>query len=183
MKHLISICVAVIFLLTAVGCEEKKGDASVTAEDSLYVSIPDTAIYGVVGEGTTMHVLELLAEDGRTLTFAVNQDSCSDVQGGVFSGDKVTLTVREGSDGPEVVKLVNITSLFGKWTSIDRNFEIMQDGVVSGAVKTESNPYTQWSMANANLILNADTFDVLLLGPDSMTIENAKGIFVYKRQK
>lgn len=184
MKHLISFFAAAVVVMMVAGCNAKKSNPSAAHNDSVAVEFPDTAIYGVVGEGTTMHVLELLTEDGKTMTFAMGQDSCADVQGGIFTGDKVTLTAKKGNDNDlEIVKLVNLTSLLGKWTSLDRNFEIQEDGVITSSVKAESNPYTQWSMANGNLILNADTFAVLLLGPDSMSIENKTGIFVYKRQK
>lgn len=184
MKHSFIAAFAALILLMVAGCENKKGGQQKDAKDSLEVSVQDTAIYGTVGEGTTMHVLELITDDGKNKTFAISQDSLSDVQGGIFSGDKVTITVRQVADSdPEVVKLLNLTSLLGKWTSLDRNFEIKEDGVVTSAVKAESHPYTQWSVANGNLILNADTFNVLLLGPDSMSIENKDGIFVYKRQK
>lgn len=185
MKHSIIYFTAAIIMMVVAGCDNKKQSAPPVGEnDSIGVVTPDTAIYGVVGEGTTMHVLELLTEDGKTMTFAVNQDSCSDIQGGIFAGDKVTITTHQGGeDGLEVEKLINLTSLLGKWTSLDRNFEIQEDGIVASSVKAETRPYTQWSMANGNLILNTDTFAVLLLGPDSLTIENDKGIFVYKRQK
>jgi hypothetical protein len=101
----------------------------------------------------------------------------------VFAGDKVTLTFTEDKDVRMVDKMVNLTSLLGKWTSLDRNFQIQENGVIESNGSAESHPYTQWAMSNAQLILNTDTFDVLTLGPDSMTIENAHGIFVYKRQK
>ncbi len=184
MKHLIAFIPGIALLMLVAGCDVKKNNLSDEQKDSIVVEVPDTAIYGVVGEGTSMHVLELLTEDGKTMSFAMSQDSCSDIQGGIFAGDKVTLTTRKGSgEDLEVEKLVNLTSLLGKWTSLDRNFEIQEDGVIVSAMKAESHPYTQWSMVNGNLVLNADTFAVLLLGPDSMSIENNKGIFVYKRQK
>lgn len=166
------------------GCDQKKSGSSAVSADTIAVATPDSALYGTVGEGTTMHVLELITEDGKAMSVAIGQDSCSDVQGGLFAGDRVTLTTRPGSgDAPEVEKLVNLTSLLGRWTSLDRNFEIQEDGIIVSSNKAESRPLTHWSTANANLILNADTFSVLLLGPDSMAIENQEGIFVYKRAK
>lgn len=182
MKKLLPLCFISAITMIIAGCDSKKSNNITDDIDTVSVSIPDSALYGTVGEGTTMHVLELITEDGKTMNIAVNQDSCSDVQGGIFAGDKVTLVTRPGSDNtPEVVKLVNITSLLGKWTSLDRNFEIQEDGVIASSMTAESRPLTHWAMANANLILNADTFSVLLLGPDSMSIENDEGIFVYKR--
>ena len=183
MKQLTYIAVVVAVVTAMIGCGNKRTASSEEQKDTVITEQTDTAIYGVVGENTSMHVLELLTEDGKVMTFAVSQDSCSDVQGGIFAGDRVTLTTRKGSgDEMEVVKLVNLTSLLGKWTSLDRNFEIQEDGGIVSAVTAESHPYTHWTVANGNLILNADTFEVLLLGPDSMTIENDKGIYVYKRQ-
>ncbi len=55
--------------------------------------------------------------------------------------------------------------------------------MVKSNLAAESNPYTQWQMVNARIILNADTFDILTLGADSMELENSKGIFIYKRQR
>ena len=154
--------------------------------DSIAAEVADTAIYGTIGEGTTMHTLELNTEDGKTLSFALNQDIEADVQGGIFAGDRVTLTAVKTADAdmPEVQKLVNITSLLGKYTSLDRNFEIKDDGSIdSPNMSAESQPYTQWHTINARLVLNQDTFDIRQLGADSLTLESAKGIYVYKRTK
>ncbi len=80
-------------------------------------------------------------------------------------------------------KVINLTSLMGKWTSIDKNFDIKDDGVVESHISAESKPYTSWKILNGKLLLSTDTFEILNLGPDSLSLENNKGIFVYKRQK
>ena len=72
--------------------------------------------------------------------------------------------------------------LQGRWTSLDKNFTINEDGSIESNIQAESKPYTAWTICNARLILNTDTFDVLSLGADSLELESAKGIFVYKRQ-
>ena len=153
--------------------------------DSIAPEIPDTAVYGRVGEATAMHTLQIVTDDGKTLTFALDQNLQADVQGGLFAGDYVTLTATKTSfaDEPEVQKLINITSLLGKYTSLDRNFEIKADGTVdSPNIAAESQPYTQWKTVNTRLVLNTDTFDIMQLGPDSLILESAKGIYVYKRK-
>lgn len=163
-------------------CNNSKQQPTEEQNDSI-VSVTDSAIYGVVGEGTTMHVLEVITEEGKNVSFAVNQDSLSDIQGGIFAGDRITLVTngKTEDDMPQVGKLINLTTLLGKWISLDRNFEIKEDGVVESSQKAESNPYTQWSMVNSRLVLNVDTFDIIQLGSDSLALENSKGIFVYKR--
>lgn len=162
-------------------CNNVKQQSQIESKDSI-VTVADSAIYGIVGEGTTMHVLELITEEGKTLPFTVDQDTLADVQGGIFAGDRVTLTtIGTSDDMPQVGKLINLTTLLGKWISLDKNFEIKENGVIESSQKAESTPYTQWSLVNAKLILNVDTFDVVQLSNDSLSLENSKGIFVYKR--
>ena len=75
-----------------------------------------------------------------------------------------------------------MTSLTGRWTSIDKNFVIEEGGTVVSSIKAETEPWTNWKIFNGKLLLNKDTFDVVTLGADSLAIENRNGIFVYKRQ-
>ena len=74
-------------------------------------------------------------------------------------------------------------SQLGKWTSIDKNFEIVEGGDVVNNVKAEVNPWTSWKIVNGKLLLNTDTFAIDNLGPDSLLLENHKGIYVFKRQQ
>ena len=71
----------------------------------------------------------------------------------------------------------------GKWRSIDKQFELMEDGTVLSGVKEESQPWTAWKVYNGKLLLNKDTFSVNALGADSLYLENAHGIFTFTRQK
>lgn len=71
----------------------------------------------------------------------------------------------------------------GKWTSIDKNFEIVEGGDIVNNVKAEVNPWTSWKIVNGKLLLNTDTFAIDNLGPDSLLLENHKGIYVFKRQQ
>ena len=86
-------------------------------------------------------------------------------------------------EGLVATQVVNLTTLMGKWTSLDKNFEIMEGGVVESNVTAESNPWTSWKILNGKLVFNADTFIINMLGADSLYIENSNGIFAYKRQK
>ena len=70
----------------------------------------------------------------------------------------------------------------GKWTSIDKNFELIEGGEVKNNVKAETNPWTSWKILNGKLLLNKDTFEIEKLGPDSLYLENSVGIFTFKRQ-
>ena len=100
-----------------------------------------------------------------------------------MSGDKVAVTGMK-IDGELIAnRVINVTSLLGHWTSLDKNFEIEEGGTVRSSVKAETNPWTSWKILNGQLLLNRDTFDITSLGADSLYIENQKGIYIFKRQK
>ena len=78
---------------------------------------------------------------------------------------------------------INLTSLLGNWTSLDRDFDIKEGGAIVSNIESERNPWTSWKIFNGRLVLSKDTFDVLELGPNSMSLENNEGIFVFSRKK
>ena len=105
-------------------------------------------------------------------------------EGGFMAGDKMAVTGLKTADGELVAtRVINVTSLLGHWTSIDRNFVIEEGGTVHSEVKAETNPWTSWKILNGQLLLNRDTFDITSLSADSLYLENQKGIYIYKRQK
>lgn len=166
-------------------CKEKTAVSPDNGTDSICEEELDTTVYGICGEGTTMHNLELITNDGDTLNLAVNVDESDTdvVKGGLLSGDKLAVIVTDIYGEKTAGIVVNLTTLEGKWTSLDRNFEIVDGGEVLSTVQSETNPYTSWKIHNGKLLMGRDSFDVVSLGADSLELENSKGIFVYKRQK
>lgn len=186
MRKLVYLFLAVLLsgILTT-ACKEKTAVSPDNRTDSICEEEPDTTVYGICGEGTTMHNLELITNDGDTLNLAVNvDDSDMDVvKGGLLSGDKLAVIVTDIYGEKTAGIVVNLTTLEGKWTSLDRNFEIVDGGEVLSTVQSETNPYTSWKIHNGKLLMGRDSFDVVSLGADSLELENSNGIFVYKRQK
>lgn len=184
---------ASLMLLVLAGCNSKKEKPNLQAND--VEEVADSTVYGVCGEGTSMHSLELITDTGDTLTYTIldaeaDMDGMvtggglvSHVEGGLMAGNKVAVTGQK-VDGELIAdKVINVTSLLGHWTSIDKNFEIEEGGTVRSSVKAESNPWTSWKILNGRLLLNRDTFNINSLGADSLYIENDKGIYTFKRQK
>lgn len=170
-------------LLVMFGCSGKNkqandGTMKITAEKEE----ADTTLYGKCGEGSTMNVLELVTDKGDTLSLMLEgMDSSADVQGGLLAGDRLAVLACKGMDNEMFAqKVINITTLMGKWTSIDRTFEIQEGGTVAGDNR-EPKPYVDWKIFNGKLVLTADTFSVYALGPDSLLLENANGIYAFKR--
>jgi putative lipoprotein len=187
MKKLIVVALPLLvaaFLIA--GCKDKNknnvGDGIDSTDVELMVS--DSTVYGVCGENTAMHSLELITDAGDTLHFVLNEDENGDVNvlGGLLAGDRLAVVEGPEVDGEKLAKkVINITTLLGKWTSLDKNFEIQDDGTVRSTVQAEKNPWTSWKIVNGRLVLNRDTFDINNLGSDSLYLENKNGIFVYKR--
>lgn len=184
MKKIFYIAVAALVLFATNSCKDKKTTPVISTNDSLEVEedMADTTIYGVCGEGTTMHELQLITDTGDTINAFIDDTEPNIVKGGLLSGDRIALIASEGDDGEMVAQqIINLTSLLGKWTSLDKNFEIIEGGEVKNNVKAELNPWTSWKILNGKLLLNKDTFQIDNLGSDSLMLENNQGIFVFKR--
>ncbi len=177
LKFMISAVLAIIMA----GCKDNKAKVPLPVEDS-NETVADTTVYGKCGDDTAMHTLELITDNGDTLRYMLEaEDTCSNVQGGLFVGDRLAVIAEKTSENEQFAKkVINLTSLLGKWTSLDRSFEICEGGTVNGSIK-EPKPYTEWKILNGRLILSADTFDIYSLGADSLYLENQNGIYGYKR--
>ena len=186
MKHIkLGGFLSLIAALAIAGCTDKKTAQQPQLMVEADEQVTDTTVYGVCGDGTAMHTLQLITDGGDTLEYLIEDegDVTSDVQGGLLSGDKVAVTSVEIEGEKVAHKVINLTTLLGKWTSIDKNFEIEEDGTVKSFLKAEQRPWTSWKILNGQLLLNKDTFDIHTLGADSLYIENKSGIFAFKRQK
>ena len=185
-KHNKTLLAALLAMMIGWGCTGKKTQQQPTESDTMVVEVstPDSTVYGVCGEGTSMHALELVTDEGDTLTYLVDADTEQEtVKGGLFAGDRMAVVGYKGAEGDMVATCaVNLTTLMGKWTSIDKNFEIQEGGLVESSIKAETRPWTSWKIHNGQLLLNADTFAIERLGADSLCLENGEGIFVFKRQ-
>lgn len=190
---------ATIVALTA--CNEKKPPTMSHQFNDTVEDVTDTTIYGRLGEDIGMSTFNMITDKGDTLVFVVENtinDVLSDtleqasdapiaeqevVKGGKGIGDRMAVVAYKNSDGEYIVtKAINLTTLLGKWTALDKSFEIKEGGIVVSNF-SEPKPYTEWSICNGHLVLSADTFDIFELGADSLLIENKKGIYSYRRQK
>lgn len=172
--------------LAIASCRDKSPKQVATLSeqsDSAAMATDDSTVYGTCGEGTAMHTLELISDDGDTINYVISDEE-DPVRGGLLAGDRLAVIATKNAAGEmQAVKVINLTTLIGHWTSIDKNFEIQEGGVVQSNVKAENHPWTSWKILNGQLLLNRDTFDIDNLGADSLYLENKEGIFIYERDK
>ena len=183
LKHTLPL-VLLSCLMACNGNKQKNTDNSAATGTA---TAADSTLYGICGEGTAMHTLQLITLTGDTLNLSLLPDDDDDadtratVNGGLMCGDHLAVLATTTADGPVATKVINLTSLMGRWTSISRNFVIEEGGIVTSDVKAETHPYTSWKIFNGQLLLGRDTFNIVTLGPDSLAIENHNGIYLYKR--
>lgn len=177
----------VVAVIAMVGCKDGKNPQNPTAADTVAVEQgeADSTVYGVCGEATSMNSLELITDAGDTIQYMLldGDDSMADMQGGLMVGDRLAVLGQEREGESYARQVINLTTLLGKWSSLDKNFEILEGGVVKSRVKAESAPWTSWRICNGKLLLNRDTFTVNTLGADTLYLENKDGIFAYQRAK
>ena len=185
-KHTLPLMLLSCLIASCNGNKQKTNDTDATTT----AAATDATLYGICGEGTAMHTLQLITLTGDTLNLSLLPDDADDpdvdaatVNGGLMCGDHLAVLATTTADGPVATKVINLTSLMGRWTSISRNFVIEEGGVVTSDVKAETHPYTSWKIYNGQLLLGRDTFNIVTLGPDSLAIENHNGIYLYKRQR
>lgn len=171
-----------IALFMIVACDQKKESKQFVEQSDENIS--DSTIYGICGEGTMMHSLELITNMEDTLQILINDEEtefATMVEGGMMCGDRMAVTAYMTDEGLVASRIINMTSLLGKWSSIDKNFELTDDGEVKSSVKLESQTWTAWRILNGHLMLNRDTFDIVTLDGDSLELENSNGIYAFKR--
>ena len=184
MRILQTLTILALAAMIVIGCEGKKEKENlpVVIIDNGQEIEGDTTVFGECVDAA-MNSLSLLTSAGDTIEYIFSsEEGDADVQGGQFMGDKMAVIGYETAEANVARKVVNLTSLMGRWVSLDKNFEIKEGGVVESSVAAESNPYTSWKIFNGRLILSKDTFDIVSLSQDSLLLENDNGIYAYKRQ-
>lgn len=185
MKRIFYFIMSLFILAVVFSCKDSKPKSvmSQTGEVEDSVSTNDSTIYGTMVDGG-MNSIILLTDNGDTLEYLVNPDDTLEVvKGGKINGDRFAIIGYKEYGDNFMRSAINLTSLLGNWSSLDRNFEIKEGGTVTSSLQSEKNPWTAWKIWNGKLILSKDTFDIENLGADTLSLENKAGIFVFTRGK
>lgn len=185
---LFGMLIAASLLFVSCG-DEKKNTSAITDSTTadIATTTPDKTLYGKCGANCAVHTLEVITDNGDTIVCSINPSDTTGtpdvVRGGLFAGDRIAVITEKLDDGAtKAVKVINITSLLGRWVSLDRDFVIQEGGIVTSN-DAEPQPYTDWKIFNGLLLLNSDTFDIYTLGADSLWLESDSGIYEYRRMK
>ncbi len=191
--------IALLLTIMQFSCERKKKAEMAAYDDwvEYQVEKADTTIYGICMDGSAMHSLQLLSDNGDTLLLDLN-----DVQeaGKVFGGYKVgdRMAVLYNRKGSKTSMVVNLNTLLGDWVMInpmDGNSEMgmcVRDGGILESINQSNITYQTWRFAEGKLELvgvrdfdgsyeETEVYDFKILTEDSLVIENADETLEYSR--
>ena len=180
--------VSVVIMMLAVGCKDKKSSDSAAGNESLCSStvLPDSTIYGILGEATGMSCIQLITESGDTLV--LNKESEYTGEAGRIVGsienysDRFAIVATEDTQSIRIA--INLTQLAQAWNSDSdqkNNFTLLPDGTFQSTAK-EGMGFHKWSIHNGMLVfhsektskpssqIEADTLDILKLSNDSLVV-------------
>ena len=176
---------------TSCNGKKEKADAVQSSTTSTDALIPDTALYGKLGEGTGMSCIEIITDEGDTLT--LNKTNETTGEAGILLGGTEhyddPLTITTDANKERILTLVNLRTLTGKWqdSSSKNTLKLENNGKASAICNGKT--YNRWRMWNAHLLLDTptektgeqecDTFEIRELNQDSLVIKGKDSTFTF----
>lgn len=150
-----------LFFVVACKQQPKPEETDPVNLDSTLVSdtkaaLPDTTIWGHMGEGTSMNVVEFISNNGDTLYLCKEDLSTgknAEIMGSLRNEtDLLAITIRptEDTDEAPIITCINTTQMLGVWKNGPNKFALYADGSASNTAETLQN----WQVINGKLILS-----------------------------
>lgn len=201
MKNQFVLFMTLALLLMTGACGEKKkvqqeDDSDEWFDQAEYMN-RDTTIYGLCSEGSTMHTLQIVTDNGDTLTLdMMTAQEAGHVYGGHAIGDRMAILTN--SDKTQLIWSVNLSSLWGDWVMpnpLDGSSEMgftIRDGGIAESINQSSVVYKTWRLVNGQLEMTSiregggdfeesEKFLFLYLSDDSLVFKNEEETFEYAR--
>ena len=177
--------IALLMLTTLFGCKhtQKKDPQKEVEEDTVEVTIvPDSTLWGRLGEDTGMSTLQFITSKGDTLDiYRTNQYTGED---GLLIGEirnlKDQYAITLAADGESLRTAINVSQLMRNWQMPKGSMQIEKDG----SITSQDLPYRAWQIWNGHILLTStqkmeygmvnrvDTMDIITLSQDSLIISN-----------
>ena len=177
--------IAILVLGTLVGCKptQKAAPQEEVQEDTVEVAlVPDSTLWGHLGEDTGMSTLQFITDRGDTLEiYRTNQYTGEDGQlMGEIRNLKDQFAVTLAADGESLLTAINASQLMRKWQAEKGEMQIEKDG----SITSQDLPYRAWQLWNGRIMLTStqqleygtanrvDTMDIVTLNRDSLILRN-----------
>jgi hypothetical protein len=177
--------IAILVLGTLVGCKptQKADPQEEVQEDTVEVAlVPDSTLWGHLGEDTGMSTLQFITDRGDTLEiYRTNQYTGEDGQlMGEIRNLKDQYAVTLAADGESLLTAINASQLMRKWQAEKGEMQIEKDG----SITSQDLPYRAWQLWNGRIMLTStqqleygtanrvDTMEIVTLNRDSLILRN-----------
>lgn len=197
-KYLLKAFVAALAVTAGCGGGAQKQTPSDADTDMADVYADDEkTIFGICGEGSAMNTLQVITDNGDTLSLSVSDaKDAGRVLGGYGSGDRMAVLLSD--DKTSAVLVINETTLLGSWTmpnpvggSSVAGISL-KDGGVAESIGQGTVVYKAWRIVNGQLEImcvsedggdNEETnvYNIVKLDADSLVYKNDKDRFGYGR--
>lgn len=166
---------------------------SIASIDS--ISVPDIMdAVGIVGDGTSMNVIELINDNGDTLYIECPSEM---VVGGVEVGERLAVTYHNGGGENHAMTSINISALEHLWTQQgedghEQSLELNEGGRATTYDMTIE--YDGWSIADGKILLHSpkkiaseqsavtDTFDIMELSEERLVLMHGNIATEFERE-
>ena len=187
MKKLLFLSVALttVLLLSCGGGKQQPQAEATQDSTSIDDVVPrDHTIYGICTDGTAMNTLEMVTDNGDTLTLSItNAQDKGKVFGGLQVADRVAVVADNAKKEARLV--INLNTLMGDWVMpdpIDGSAEIgirIKEGGIAESIDQSVIVYRTWKIFNGELEIELmregggdeeeqNRYEILTLGPDSL---------------
>lgn len=187
MKKLFFLSVALsTVMLLGCGGGKQQPEAEATQDSTVIedVVLRDRTIYGICTDGTAMNTLEMVTDNGDTLTLSItNAQEKGKVFGGLQVADRVAVVADNAKK--EAGLVINLNTLMGDWVMpdpIDGSAEIgirIKEGGVAESIDQSVIVYRTWKIFNGELEIELmregggdeeeqNRYEILVLGPDTL---------------
>jgi len=197
MRKFFLIAVAVLSLLNMIACREKKSAVPFEELDSPENSLRDSTIYGICLDGSAMNTLQLITDNGDTLTLStIPAKEAGHSFGGYSIGDHMAVLTDDSKT--KAIVIVNLTTLLGEWVMpnpMDGTSEMgicIRDGGIAESINQSAVIYETWRIVNGKLELmsvregggdfeEVEHYQLLYLSSDSLAYCNEDDTYEYSR--
>jgi hypothetical protein len=182
----VGVMTAVMFSLGSCGGGKQQQQEEVSQDTTRVedLGIIDRTIYGICTDGTAMNTLEMITDNGDTLTLSLTRaQESGKVLGGLQAADRVAVVANKAKTEAELV--INLNTLMGDWVMpdpIDGSSEIgirIKEGGVAESIDQSTIIYRTWKIFNGNLDIllvregggdqeEENRYEILTLGPDTL---------------
>lgn len=187
MKKFVFVGVMTAVMFSLGSCGGKQQQQEEVSQDTTRVEdlgIIDRTIYGICTDGTAMNTLEMITDNGDTLTLSLTRaQESGKVLGGLQAADRVAVVANKAKTEAELV--INLNTLMGDWVMpdpIDGSSEIgirIKEGGVAESIDQSTIIYRTWKIFNGNLDIllvregggdqeEENRYEILTLGPDTL---------------